>query len=141
MLKKADILISDYSGVMIDFSFVFGKPIIYADTSFDPRPYDAVWLKDDPFWLFTILDKIGMQLKPEEVDRLPEMIEESLKSEERKESREAVRKASWECIGESAERIADYLQMVRDRLHAGVETAEEEPGKNNTDLRSERQII
>ena len=130
VLKKADILISDYSGVMIDFSFVFGKPIIYADTSFDPRPYDAGWLEDDPFWLFTILDKIGMQLKPEEVDRLPEMIEESLKSEERKESREAVRKASWECIGESAERIADYLQATRNRLQAGAETTD--AGKNRT---------
>ena len=122
VLKQADLLISDYSGVMIDFSFIFGKPVIYADTSFDPRPYDTVWLKDDPFWLFTILDKIGMQLTPEQVERLPEMIEESLHSDALRESREKVRRESWECVGESAVRIADYLEEVRERLNSVQET-------------------
>ena len=120
VLKEADLLISDYSGVMIDFSFVFGKPVIYADTSFDPTPYDAVWLKDDPFWLFTVLDRIGTRLIPEKVNQLPAMIEESLHSDALRESREAVRKESWECVGESAVRIADYLMNTRERLAASA---------------------
>ena len=42
ILKKADIMISDFSGVMFDFALVFDKPIIYADTSFDASVYDQV---------------------------------------------------------------------------------------------------
>ena len=124
VLRQADLLISDYSGVMIDFSFVFGKPVIYADTSFDPKPYDAVWLKEDPFWLFTILDKIGVKLTPDRLEQLPEMIEDSLRSESLRESREAVRKASWECVGEAAKRTADYLEEVRERLNNDTELSE-----------------
>ena len=54
VLMKSDILISDYSGVMFEFTMVFDKPIIYTDTKFDARPYDADWIEETP-WTFSIL--------------------------------------------------------------------------------------
>ena len=40
-LSRADVLISDFSGVVFDYTFVFEKPVIYADTSFGVKSYDA----------------------------------------------------------------------------------------------------
>ena len=56
------------------------------------------------------------------MEQLPEMIEEGLRSEALRESREAVRKECWECVGEAAMRTADYLEEVRDRLNNGSQT-------------------
>ena len=43
VLKRSDILISDFSGVIFDFALVYDKPVIYADTKFDDSIYDAWW--------------------------------------------------------------------------------------------------
>ena len=61
VLRRSDIMISDFSGVIFDFTLVFDKPIIYADTHFDKAPYDASWLEDEP-WTFGILPELGPQL-------------------------------------------------------------------------------
>ncbi len=39
VLSRADILITDFSGVMFDYALIFDKPFIYADTNFDESPY------------------------------------------------------------------------------------------------------
>ena len=48
VLRRSDIMISDFSGVIFDFAMVFDKPVIYADTHFDKAPYDACWLEEEP---------------------------------------------------------------------------------------------
>ena len=58
VLRRSDIMISDFSGVIFDFALVYDKPVIYADTEFDKSPYDAWWL-DKPLWTFTALPRIG----------------------------------------------------------------------------------
>ena len=110
-LSRADVLISDFSGVVFDYAFVFEKPVIYADTSFDPKPYDASWV-EGPMWHETVLPKIGVQLTEENVENIGEIIRECLDSGELKENIRKVRKESWHCIGESAEKTVDYLAEV-----------------------------
>ena len=61
VLNKADILITDFSGIIFDFALIFNKPIIYADTSFDTAPYDADWL-DEEYWSLRMLPKLGLKL-------------------------------------------------------------------------------
>lgn len=78
VLKRADIMISDFSGVIFDFSLVYDKPIIYADTEFDDSPYDAWWL-DYPMWTFSVLPRIGQKLTGENLDTLKDMIDRCLK--------------------------------------------------------------
>ena len=74
MLRRSDILISDFSGVIFDFSLVYDKPVIYTDTDFDDAPYDAWWL-DTPYWTFDVLPRIGQKLTEENMPRLRELIE------------------------------------------------------------------
>ncbi|MBR1714913.1 MAG: CDP-glycerol glycerophosphotransferase family protein [Treponema sp.] len=108
VLNKADILITDFSGIIFDYSLVFDKPLIYADTQFDSGVYDAAWL-DEPMWSFRVLPKVGIQLKKEDFSRIGEIITKAFESEKLKQGRESVRSECWQHRGESAKLIADYL--------------------------------
>ncbi len=121
VLNRSDILISDFSGVMFEFTLVFGKPLIYTDVSFDRAVYDAAWLEEEP-WTFRTLPRLGMQLTKENFGRIGEMIETCLHSAELKEGRELARKETWANIGHSAEVVADYLIRKKKELSGGSET-------------------
>lgn len=108
VLKRSDILISDFSGVIFDFSLVYDKPIIYADTEFDKSPYDAWWLKT-PYWTFTALPRIGQKLTPDNLDSLKEMIDTCISDPKYADGRHAVRTETWEHLGEGTTRAVDYL--------------------------------
>lgn len=120
VLRRADILISDFSGVIFDFSLVYDKPVIYADTEFDKSPYDAWWL-DTPYWTFTALPRIGRKLTPENMPELKEMIDACLTDPRYAAGRQEVRDETWVYPGEGAVRAADYLTAKR-----GARPAQEE---------------
>lgn len=107
-LWNADIMITDFSGIIFDYALVFGRPIIYADTSFDPAPYDAAWI-DEPLWRFEVLKELGAPLQKEDFPHMRELIDELLQQEQGKEAREKVRSEAWQCIGESAKLTVDYM--------------------------------
>ena len=115
ILNQADILISDFSGVLFDFSLVFGKPVIYADTTFDKSPYDAYWIEDD-LWTFTALGRIGTKLKEEDLDHLKSTIDTCLKDQNIKKEIQTAREEAWNHIGHSAELTAEYLIEKRKEL-------------------------
>ncbi|MBR1920101.1 MAG: CDP-glycerol glycerophosphotransferase family protein [Spirochaetales bacterium] len=108
VLNRADILISDFSGVNYDFSLVFDRPIIYADTAFDPAPYDAAWT-GMPIWSFKVLPLLGNPLKEDEFDNIKKIIDRTIASSDLERGRESVRKQNWCNRGESARLAADYL--------------------------------
>lgn len=108
VLNRSDILISDFSGVIYDFALVFGKPIIYADTSFNSAPYDAAWI-DEPLWRFTALERMGRRLDEKDFDHLQEIIEDVVRDSTYEKGRKSVCAEDWDHIGEAAARTADYL--------------------------------
>ena len=108
VLRKSDILISDFSGVMFEFSFVFDKPIIYTDTKFDVRPYDADWIDETP-WTFRVLPELGIELKDDNVDNIKSLIDECIEDSSYRKGREKARSEIWVNIGEGAARSADFI--------------------------------
>lgn len=108
ILNKADILISDFSGVIFDYALIFDKPVIYVNTKFDNSIYDAWWLKDIP-WCFKVLPRIGIELNDDNIKNIGSIISDCLNSEKSKLVREEVRKEGWTNIGNSAKTIVDYL--------------------------------
>lgn len=109
VLRRSDILISDFSGVIFDFALVFDKPVIYADTQFDKGPYDCWWL-DTPLWTFEILPKIGEQLTQENFDALGTLVAHCMKDEKYTQGRNQAREETWAYPGESAVRAVEYLE-------------------------------
>ncbi len=117
VLRKADVMITDFSGIIFDYALVFGKPIIYADTSFDSAPYDAAWI-DEPLWRFEVLKDLGVPLVKEDFPQMKKLIDDLLQKEQGHEARERVRKEAWQCVGESAEKTAYYMIRKYQELSA-----------------------
>ena len=121
VLRRSDILISDFSGVIFDFSLVFDRPIIYADTSFDKAPYDACWL-DEEMWTFATLPRIGVQLTRESLGDLRGLIDQCLQDPRFRESRERARRETWQHIGQGAVCTVDYLMQKYRELQVGAKS-------------------
>ncbi len=128
-LNEADILISDFSSVVFDFSLIFNKAFIYAEGVFDKDPYDAAWL-DEELWKFRVLPRLGIPLKEEDFPRIKEVIDTALKDDSLAAGREGARKEAWAHMGESAKRVADHLIRKREELiKAGGDTRIKKDGE------------
>lgn len=108
VLNKTDILISDFSGIICDFVFIFDRPVIYANTEYDKIQYDADWL-DDEMWALRVLPDLGRKLEEEEFKNLEGIIREVQVNQKLKESRKKVIDEAWQFKGQSAKNIVDYL--------------------------------
>ena len=120
VLRKSDILISDFSGVIFDYTLIFDKPILYADTSFDRSALDC-WDMEEELWTFRILPKIGRQLTRENLPDIKELIDRCLQDPSFKEARDIARDETWQCRGEGTVRAVDYLMQKRKELYATAE--------------------
>ena len=108
VLSKADIMITDFSTVMFDYSFIFEKPFIYTEFSYDTAVFDAAWTDEKP-WQFSVLDTLGYELKEADFDNLKAVIDETMASEKYEEGRKAAIEESWHHRGKAAELTVDYL--------------------------------
>ena len=115
VLRRSDILISDFSGVVYDFSLVYDKPVIYTDPNFNLAPYDA-WFLDHELWTSSALPRLGQELKMDNLDNIKELIDSCLSDPGRAESRQEVRNETWAYPGEGAVRAADYLAAKYEEL-------------------------
>ena len=120
VLRSSDLLISDFSGVTFEFSLIYDKPIIYADTEFDKGPYDAWWL-DTPMWTFTALPRVGEKLTPDNFGSLREIIDRCLTDPSYASGRDEVRAETWVYPGEGAKRTVDYLEAKYASLNAAAD--------------------
>ncbi len=117
VLRRADLLISDFSGVIFDFTLVYDKPVIYTETAYDKAPYDCCWLKDET-WTFTVLPKIGMPLREEDLNDMKVRIDQCLEDQHFAEARRQARDEAWQCRGHGAENVAEYLIKKQQQLYS-----------------------
>lgn len=108
VLVTSDILITDFSAIMIEYSLVFDKPFIYADTSFNPAPYDAAWIKE-PVWQLRRLPELGVPLEKKDFPNLRHLIEKTIASTEFRENRIRISEEAWQNKGKAAAAVVDYL--------------------------------
>lgn len=115
VLRRSDILISDFSGVIFDFTLVYDKPVIYTDPDFDLAPYDAWWLKQ-PLWTVSALPRLGCRLTEGNMENLREVIDECIADPKYAQGRAEVKAETWEHYSEGAVRTVDYLLNKYDEL-------------------------
>lgn len=123
VLQRSDLMISDFSGVIYDYVFTFGRPVLYAGAVPDTATQDEAWL-DEPYWGSEVLPRIGRELKEEDFPQLKALIEEMVKSEDYAESIKTARDEYWQNRGHAAEAAADYLIEKLEELR---EDGQEEP--------------
>jgi len=116
VLNRADILISDFSGVIFDYCFIFDKPIICADTSFDSSPYDAAWLDRD-MWLLRVAKELGKELSEDDFDNMKQIIDDVICDDRYAKAREEAKKIAWANEGKAAQKTADYIISVYEKIY------------------------
>ena len=105
--QKADIMVSDTSGVRLDFAFVYQKPFITMPISFEGlQGFEIVDLGGS--WTEEAVKEIGYTLSENEIQKLDEIIRNVLK-EKTDETILAFREKHIYNLGNSGEVIADYL--------------------------------
>ena len=107
-LMMADILISDFSGIVIDYACVYDGPVIVADTEFDASIYDAAWI-DEPLWMDQIIDRIGIKLDENAFGTIKDTILELVSSNDYTENRRKLRDEIWENQGKATSTVVDNL--------------------------------
>jgi hypothetical protein len=111
-LSRADIMISDFSGVIYDYVFLCDKPVVYVKQGIDLRPYDADDLGEnqlEELWQFKTLKRIGIELKEDHFDHIGDVVKKAAVSGELHEARREARAEAWQYPGEAGKRIADFM--------------------------------
>ena len=116
-MKKSDIMISDFSGIIYDYTFLCDKPVIYVNAELDLRPYDAYDLTGEnnernngkDIWQFTTLKKIGIELKQEQFDNIKKVIQQASDSQELAQLRKNAKAEAWMNEGKAGESITDFM--------------------------------
>jgi hypothetical protein len=117
-LAKADIMISDFSGIIFDYIFLFDKPVMYVKQGIDLRPYDADDLGDnagEELWQFKTLREIGIELKEEDFGAIGTIITRASDSAELKEALHKAKETAWQYQGEAGKRIVDFMISLTEK--------------------------
>lgn len=138
VLRQADILISDFSGIIFDFTLVFDKPVIYTDTKYDLNPYDASWLDEKP-WTFTILPELGLELNEDNVNNIKELIDRCIEDPSFGKGRDKARSETWIPMGNGAELTVDFIIKKYNEVIA-KKKAEKETSEKGSKQRKSRKI-
>ena len=141
VLMESDILISDFSGVIFDFSLVFDKPVIYTNAKFDVNPYDASWI-DEPLWTFSILPELGIELTDENVGDIKNLIDRCIEDSSFKKGRDKAREQTWAHIGEGTKRCVDFIMkeyngIIEMKAAEEAELSSKKSGKKNKKQKKE----
>lgn len=111
VMNRADILVSDFSGIVFDFALLLERPVIMSDDGFDTIIYDYDWMKYET-WHYKELNDIGSWFKVEDIPRIKDIILELLTNDEKKEARKAVKDKLWTHQGEGAKCVVDYMTSL-----------------------------
>ena len=108
ILNRSDIMISDFSGVIFDYTLIFDKPVIHTKYDFDWSSYDGAIL-DDKSWTDRILAKFTEEINDENIKDLKTIIDNMLNNDIYRNGRKEVKDEIWQNIGHASEATVDYL--------------------------------
>ena len=126
-MKKSDIMISDFSGIIFDYTFLCDKPVMYVNADLNFGPYDAYDLPDNGknIWQFRVLKEFGIELKEEQFGNIKDLIQEASTSETFALARASAKAQAWMHEGKAGKRIADYMiGMVKQQEEEAASTKE-----------------
>lgn len=115
-MKKSDIMISDFSGIIYDYTFLCDKPVMYVNADLDLRPYDAFDLDGGKeIWQFSTLKKMGIELKEEQFNNIKDVIQSASDSKELAELRHCAKQEAWMFEGSAGKNITDFMISKGDK--------------------------
>lgn len=114
-LSRADVMISDFSGVILDYAFLFDKPTIIPSFNFDKRGYDAIELKGET-WTFKTLPNISVSIDENNFVNISSIIEDTINNDSLKENILKARDEAYMYRGEAGIRGANILKSYLETI-------------------------
>ena len=111
-LRKADIMISDFSSVVFDYVFLFNKPVIYHNAGFIKEMTDAKEIENEA-WKFKVIKKIGIEINKNDLPKIKHIIEKAVSDASLSAERIAARETAWQNRGQSGKAVVDSLVEIR----------------------------
>ena len=99
-LSKADVMISDFSGVIFDYIFLFDKPVLYHNAGFNKDMYDAGDLDEEP-WKFRAIKRFGREISENDLPKIKEIIQQAITDSSRASERQNAKETAWQNRGQS----------------------------------------
>lgn len=117
VMSNADILISDFSGIMSEFAMLFNRPVMYRNPeSNDYSVYDCAWI-DHEKWTFWAASKYGVQFSESDFPNFREMILKAIESSDIEKGIQEVKGECWEHVGGAASGAVDFLTKMEEKKH------------------------
>lgn len=109
-MKKSDIMISDFSGIIYDYTFLCDKPVIYVNANLDLRPYDAYDIDGGKnIWQFNTLKEIGIELDDSNFENIESIIKNATDSADLAEKRKKAKQEAWMHQSEAGKNIVEFM--------------------------------
>lgn len=138
-MSQADIMISDFSGIIFDFVSLFGKPILTMNAQYEKRGRDASDIKEDP-WDLTMVATFGRTINETDIEKLPTIIQDSLSETFDTSKRIAKVKHIFDKYpNESAVRGVDFIS--RKLAEIQTEAAEQEKEERMTQQSTSSNVV
>jgi hypothetical protein len=110
-LSRSDVMISDFSGVIFDYAFLFNRPVCYTSFQFDKRPYDASDIDEEP-WVFRALKQFGTPIGEENFSDLERILDKAVEGAKTGGIIEKLKTQAWASPGEAGRRTVDRLLSI-----------------------------
>lgn len=137
-MSQADIMISDFSGIIFDFAALFQKPILTMHGHYEKRGRDVSDIERDP-WDINIVESLGRTIRATDIKSLPNIINESITSptigEDISEHKHIFDKYPGESTQRGVDFLAEKLIEIRKSALNDVENQPVEELKVSNDLR------
>lgn len=110
-LSRASVLVSDFSGVVFDFAFIFLRPVVTLAYELDKRGFDAFSLPH-PSWESQVVERLGHRLAPAELDQLPGIIEKLTSDKDFSDRILHIREVNVANFGKAATPVVDAILNI-----------------------------
>ena len=113
-LSKADVMISDFSGIIFDYMFLRMKPVFYLSQKMDLRPYDAhlIYKTHEDIWTFRVLKKAGIELTSELLENLPNLILTASNNAALESAIREIKDEAWHYRGEAGKKVTEFMLRI-----------------------------
>lgn len=107
-MAKSDVMISDFSGIIFEYAFIFKKPVITMNKEVSLEQYDAGDLSCKT-WKFSAQDDLGQSMSEDNFNELTTIIS-NLINNKNTHKIEKIVNTYWTNQGHCVENIVNYLE-------------------------------
>jgi len=115
-MQQADVMISDFSGIIWDFAFLFSKPVLILDVPTTLDGFEATELDRANFWEINEREKIGEIFSEENIEHISKKVRNLIDNPPNNTIEELKRNSvfNWNCAGETA---ANQIISIINNIH------------------------